>query len=60
MVGRGMKHAWTTIERSAEPQCHGGKCNIVSREKHVRSMVDGVGGLECELQARIVAANRDS
>ena len=72
MVGRGTKHAWTTIGRSAEQRaaavpgaakhaCHtpgGIEWNIAPCCKHVGSMVDGVGGLECELHARIAAATR--
>ena len=68
----GTKRAWTTIERSAEqrateglgaakhvcPTPGGIECNIVPCYKHVGSMVDGIGGLECELHARIAAANR--
>ena len=72
MVGRGTKHAWKTIERSAGQRAAAGpgaakhvcrppggiECNIVPCYKHVGSMVDGVGGLECEHQAHIAAANR--
>ena len=61
-----------TIERSAEqrapaepgPAKHvcrtpgGIECNVVSCYKHVGSLVDGLGRLECELQARTAAANR--
>ena len=71
MVGRGTKHAWKAIERSGEQRAAAGlgaakhachtpgeiECNVVPCHKHVGSMVDGVGGLECELQARIAAAN---
>ena len=72
LIGRRTKHAWKTIERfadqrvaaglgAAEHVCHtpgGIKCNIAPCCKHVESMVDGVGGLECEFQAHIAAANR--
>ena len=64
LVGRGTKRAWTTIERSAEQRgavCRtpgGIECNIVLCYKHVGSLIDGLGCLECELQARIAAANR--
>ena len=34
------------------------ECNVVPCYKHVGSLVDGLGRLECELQARIAAANR--
>ena len=66
------KHAWKTIERSAEQRaaarpgaakhvCRtpgGIECNVVPCYKHVGSLVDGLGlgRLECELQARIAAA----
>ena len=67
MVGRGTKHAWKTIERSAEQRATAGavcrtpggiECNIVSCYRHIGSKVDCVGGVECEFQARIAAANR--
>ena len=72
LVGCGTKRAWTTIERSAEQRATAGpgaakhacrtpggiECNIVPCYKHVGSMIDGTGGLECELHARIAAANR--
>ena len=72
LVGCGTKRAWTTIERSAEQRASAGpgaakhacrtpggfECNIVPCYKHVGSMIDGTGGLECELHARIAAANR--
>ena len=72
LVGCGTKRAWTTIERSAEQRataepgaakhvCRtpgGIECNIVPCYKHVGSMIDGIGGLECELHPRIAAANR--
>ena len=72
LFGSGTKRAWTTIERSAEQRAAAGpgaakhvcrtpggiECNIVPRYKHVGSMIDGTGGLECELHARIAAANR--
>ena len=72
LVGRGTKHAWKTIERSAEQRAVAGpgaakhvcrtpggiECNVVPCYKHVGSLVDGLGRLECELQARIAAANR--
>ena len=72
LVGRGTKHAWKTIERSAEQRAAAGpgaakhvcrtpggiECNVVPCYKHVGSLVDGLGRLECELQARIAAANR--
>ena len=72
LVGCGTKRAWTTIERSAEQRAAAGpgaakhvcrtpggiECNVVPCYKHVGSMVDGIGGLECELHARIAAANR--
>ena len=70
LVGCGTKRAWTTIERSAEQRatvrpgaakhvCTPGgiECNIVPCHKHVGSMINGIGGLECELHARIAAAN---
>ena len=71
LVGCGTKRAWTTIERSAEQRATarpgaakhvcgtpgGIECNIVPCYKHVGSMIDGIGGLECELHARIAAAN---
>ena len=34
------------------------ECNIVPCYKHVESLVDGLGRSECELQARLAAANR--
>ena len=34
------------------------ECYVVQCYKHVGSLVDGLGRLECELQARIAAANR--
>ena len=34
------------------------ECNVLPCYKHVGSLVDGLGRLECELQARIAAANR--
>ena len=72
LVGCGTKRAWTTIERSGEQRATAGlgaakhvcrtpggiECNSVPCYKHVGSMVDGIGGLECELHARIAAANR--
>ena len=72
LVGCGTKRAWTTILRSAEQRATAGRgaaknvfrtpggieWNIVPCYKHVGSMVDGIGGLECELHARIAAANR--
>ena len=71
MVGRGTRHARKTIERSAEQRAAAGpgaakhvcrtpgwiECNVVPCYKHVGSLVDGLGRLECELQARIAAAN---
>ena len=67
-----MKKAWKTTERSAERGATAGtgaakhvcrtlgglECKIVPCNKHVGSVVDGVGGLECDLQARMAAANR--
>ena len=72
LVGRGTKRAWKSIERSAEQRPASGpgaakhvcrtpggiECNVVQCYKHVGSLVDGLGRLECELQARIAAANR--
>ena len=72
LVGRGVKRAWKSIERSAAQLAAAGpgaakhvcctpggiECNIVPCYKHVGSLVDGLGRLECELQARIAAANR--
>ena len=72
LVGCGTKRAWTTIERSAEQRATAGpgvakhacrtpggiQCNIVPCYKHVGSMIDGTCGLQCELHARIAAANR--
>ena len=72
LVGCGTNRAWTTIERSAEQRATAGpgaakhvcrrtrgiECNIVPCYKHVGSMIDGIGGLECELHARIAAADR--
>ena len=72
LVGRGTKHAWKTIERSAEQRAAAGpgaakhvcrtpggiECKVVPCYKHVGSLVNGLGRLECELQARIAAANR--
>ena len=72
MVGRGTKHAQKTIKRSAEQRATAGagaakhvrhtpcgiECNIVPCYKHAGSMVDGVGGLECELQERVASANK--
>ena len=72
LVGRGTKRAWKSIERSAEQRAAAGpgaakhvcrtpggiERNVVPYYKHVGSLVDGLGRLECELQARIAAANR--
>ena len=72
LVGRGVKRAWKSIERSAAQLAAAGsgaakhvcrtpggiECNIVPCYKHVGSLVDGLGRWECELQARIAAANR--
>ena len=70
MVGRGTKKAWNAVERSTEQRAATGaakrvchtldriECNIVPCCKHVGSRVYGVGGLECELQARLAAAYR--
>ena len=66
LIGRGTKHAWKTIERSAEQRAAAGpgaakhvcrtpggiECNVVPCYKHVGSLVDGLCRLECELQAR--------
>ena len=37
---------------------NGIECKVVPCYKHVGTLVDGLGRLECELQARIAAANR--
>ena len=72
LVGRGTKRAWKSIVRSAEQRAAAGpgaakhvcrtpggiECNVVPCYKHVGSLADGLGRLECELQARIAAANR--
>ena len=72
LVGRGTKRAWKSIVRSAEQRTAAGpgaakhvcrtpggiECNFVPYYKHVGSLVDGLGRLEYELQARIAAANR--